>query len=389
MISGMTGNTPSDIITLVGTDDGKSFWTVQGKFISKVRGTLSVDFSSKGGPDNVSGTFKDGQIVWFDGNVWSQQAVSKYTVAEFPPFNATEIDGVYTDSVHYKEGSMAGIRMITAKKGTTPSKDLTLVGTDDGKSWWTVHGVLGGTNAKNADVIFVDFSPLGGPSKVKGIYKNGRIRWPDGNIFTKQAVADAFKVPPDPGKDEVGGLYGDPNHYCKGSFVGMRIISPLPGYGFIIVGTDDGRCFWTVTGNFTSKAKRALVVDFSPKGGPQNACGTYKDGEIIWFKGPFTDNVWSRYGISKSLEAPYYGNMDDDLEEKEDLKDKETDEIEAELQKLHLELMSRLECERKAAKAQPPPKSGFSEWLGSLVGCGTCAKREYQPNQDSASSSEY
>ena len=44
----------------------------------------------------------------FKSIVWSQQTVHKYEEAVFPPFNATEIDGVYVDSVHYVEGSMAG-----------------------------------------------------------------------------------------------------------------------------------------------------------------------------------------------------------------------------------------------------------------------------------------
>merc|ERR1719420_1636514 len=104
---------------------------------------------------------------------------------------------------------MAGVRMITCRLGDTPSEQLTLVGSDDGQSWWTVHGKLSGNSVE------VDFSPLGGPTSVTGAYANGKITWPDGNVFTKQSVGSCCQCAT-PGQD-VGGFYTDPNHYQSGS----------------------------------------------------------------------------------------------------------------------------------------------------------------------------
>ena len=39
---------------------------------NKDNGVLSVDFSSKGGPANLKGTYNNTAIYWEDGNIWTK-----------------------------------------------------------------------------------------------------------------------------------------------------------------------------------------------------------------------------------------------------------------------------------------------------------------------------
>ena len=77
MISDMLGDAESDVITIVGSDDGTKFWTINGSWVEKDSGSILVDFSPKGGPSDLSGTFScasqdnnDCKITWQDGNAW-------------------------------------------------------------------------------------------------------------------------------------------------------------------------------------------------------------------------------------------------------------------------------------------------------------------------------
>mmetsp|Transcript_34985 Transcript_34985/g.99157 ORF Transcript_34985/g.99157 Transcript_34985/m.99157 type:complete len:151 (-) Transcript_34985:484-936(-) len=90
MISALQGDAPSSTITLIGSDDGVAFWTLTGSWADEVQGKLVVDFSPKGGPHDLNGTFscyitaglaesgsiagQDCRITWQDGNFWSKLA---------------------------------------------------------------------------------------------------------------------------------------------------------------------------------------------------------------------------------------------------------------------------------------------------------------------------
>lgn len=106
---------------------------------------------------------------------------------------------------------MAGIRMIASVNDS----EIMIVGSDDGDHWWTVQGTF---TAKDQGALIVDFSPLGGPNKVSGTYADGKITWPDGNVFSKQASGQCKQAAPDAKKQCIGGFYTDPNHYQKGTF---------------------------------------------------------------------------------------------------------------------------------------------------------------------------
>ena len=63
-------------VTLIGSDelDGSSQWVL--KATEDYPGTIFVDFSPKGGPENLLGVFdeKDNGIRWPDKNLWSKLA---------------------------------------------------------------------------------------------------------------------------------------------------------------------------------------------------------------------------------------------------------------------------------------------------------------------------
>jgi len=203
-----------------------------------------------------------------------------------------DIGGVFTDPNHYKPGTLAGVRMISGNRVNAPSSDITLVGSDDGETFWTLHGTF--TSAARSALV-IDFSPKGGPAGLMGAYVGGRITFQDGNQWSKLAAPEAALVTVQGGGVDLGGFYTDPNHYKQGTFAGTRMVSGLqgdaPSESVMLVGSDDGAAFWTILGHFTSEAHDALEIDFSPKGGPKLAA-TFADGRITFADG----NAWPRHG---------------------------------------------------------------------------------------------
>jgi len=199
--------------------------------------------------------------------------------------------GFYVDPNHYSAGSFAGTRMISDQQGDTPGSTLTLVGSDDGSSFWKIEGQW---TDKAQGKLTVDFSPKGGPSGLTGTFAQGKITWQDGNHWSRQATP-TFSTEDDTSPEFlIGGFYADPNHYQSGSFAGTRMISDKQGDTagdvLTLVGSDDGTQFWTLTGHWTDKAAGKISVDFSPKGGPSDLQGTFSDSKITWQDG----NHWSR-----------------------------------------------------------------------------------------------
>ena len=53
------------ILTIVGTDDGVTFWTVRGEVMDTMRHTVSVNFAPKGGPSEpVNGLYDEKGVAW-------------------------------------------------------------------------------------------------------------------------------------------------------------------------------------------------------------------------------------------------------------------------------------------------------------------------------------
>eukprot|EP00747_Dinoflagellata_sp_TGD_P183612 gnl/TRDRNA2_/TRDRNA2_38579_c1_seq1.p1 gnl/TRDRNA2_/TRDRNA2_38579_c1~~gnl/TRDRNA2_/TRDRNA2_38579_c1_seq1.p1 ORF type:complete len:230 (-),score=55.01 gnl/TRDRNA2_/TRDRNA2_38579_c1_seq1:43-636(-) len=162
-------------LTIVGSDDGTSFWTVKGKF-NKVTGGLTVDFSPIGGKKDQQGYVDSEKILWTGGGgQWPRLTKPDFESAATSSSSKTP-QGFFTDPNHYVASTFIGTRMI--------SEDMTIIGTDDGKKYWSLKGtkVDGG--------IMVDFSPKGGPSNLKGTFKNGKIEWADGNYWDLQGFPE-------------------------------------------------------------------------------------------------------------------------------------------------------------------------------------------------------
>ena len=75
---------------------------------------------------------------------------------------------------------------------------LTMVGSDDGAAFWSLHGRF---VDKAAGKLVVDFSPKGGPSDLSGVWAKAcdgsvAITWSDGNIWNLlEPTADSELVP--------------------------------------------------------------------------------------------------------------------------------------------------------------------------------------------------
>ena len=64
-----------DSLKVIGTDDGVKWWILNGKWINKSEGKLTVDFTGKGAPESYKdfpGTYKNGIITWKDDNKWTK-----------------------------------------------------------------------------------------------------------------------------------------------------------------------------------------------------------------------------------------------------------------------------------------------------------------------------
>ena len=107
--------------------------------------------------------------------------------------------GAWADPGHTSpDNPLAGMRYISEVQ-----HKLTMVGTDDGSSWWSLTGYC--TSPETGPpmtLIHFDFSPKGGPANLVGTWakmEDGVITltWPDGNAWTMVGVsADSVNVPP-------------------------------------------------------------------------------------------------------------------------------------------------------------------------------------------------
>jgi len=185
MLSMRKGDTVSDEITLVGSDDGESFWTLRGRITSK--GKFVIDFSPKGGPADLHGAFSQDRLTFSDGNAWSRLRSPDCDAAGCASSAQGHLDGFYTDPNHYRKGSFAGVRMISNKEGDLATGRITLVGSDDGVLFWTLHGKL--THETEGGLV-IDFSPKGGPANLAATFSGSSITYQDGNVWSRQAAPD-------------------------------------------------------------------------------------------------------------------------------------------------------------------------------------------------------
>ena len=108
------------------------------------------------------------------------------------------------------------------------------------------------------------------------------------------------------------GAWRDPNHVSLISpLAGMRYISEGPPHHLKMVGTDDGKNWWSLSGTCSSSPAGPMTLihfDFSPKGGPQDLTGVWQkfhDGRvtITWpaATSAAAASAWTQIGQSSDV----------------------------------------------------------------------------------------
>ena len=59
-------------LAMVGSDDGATFWSLQGTFTDSAKTKMAIDFSPKGGPADLASEHTPGKLTFPDGNSWGQ-----------------------------------------------------------------------------------------------------------------------------------------------------------------------------------------------------------------------------------------------------------------------------------------------------------------------------
>ena len=198
VISDAVGEVPGKLLTLMGTDDGETFWQLKGA--KGTNGDLVLDFSPKGGPAGLAASWRlttaGGKISFSDGNDWLRVDASfAPNGPDFTPRVIPEagppgiIQGIFADAAHWDKTkqSFAGLRFISDSVGVMPGRTLTIIGTDDGVSFWTLAGTKG-----NDVTLNLDFSPKGGPANLMTEWDaaKGRLIFSDGNYWTRVAQSN-------------------------------------------------------------------------------------------------------------------------------------------------------------------------------------------------------
>ena len=211
--------------------------------------------------------------------------------------------GVWRDPTHYvSDESFAGLRFISE----FPAQKLTIVGTDDGASWWMLEGSCSGDLMTE---INFDFLPKGGSGMLTGRWQYNEegvatIIWPDGNQWIAHTYTPAFDATLTP---SYHGMFLDPAHLKSGTFSGVRVIAEYPQHTLNMVGSDDGVNWWFLKGichdvndlDANGKPKPMFKFDFSPKGGPPDLTATWDHFSVItfpdgnqWYKPQGPGTIW-------------------------------------------------------------------------------------------------
>jgi len=187
---------PAHSLKVVGTDDGTTWWAVEGTCSGPGMTLISLDLSSKGGPAGITGTWAEtsagGQTIsWPDGNVWT--LLLSPTAGVLQDDGVDDHVGVFVDPHHFEGGSSwAGLRFVAE----FPDHVLKMVGADvaDSTAFWYLEGKC--TGPEMTDIHF-DFAPKGGPADLTGTWAPAPARsiaWPDGNVWAKQSGATSHAL---------------------------------------------------------------------------------------------------------------------------------------------------------------------------------------------------
>jgi len=194
-----------------------------------------------------------------------------------------------------ESGNFSGLVVVSDRHADILDEFMTFVGTDDGTTFWNVHGEW--TNKEKGELKGYfshrgeGFQDLTGVLSDSGLTWNGNASLPHGSLTWKPLSKPGFSLTKKKLSTaaEVGGFYVEPQvqKKCGGThnFCGTRLVGAnyFPNVSF--VGTEDGEKFWTIIGRWTDKPGQFLA-DFTPIGGP-NATGTVgnSDDVLLWSDG--------------------------------------------------------------------------------------------------------
>lgn len=204
-VSDAIGTTSSSTVTIIGSDDGESFWTVKGRFLNATSPEFRVDFRAKGGPPSAAlvGTVHARSITWQDGSSWRRVSTAPPAAAlTVRPKASSGVEGPFNDfklpfngtALPYVGAWIApppwpgsNLRIFSDRVGTKPSEEITVVGCDtpgEGCGLWFM--LNGRWLDRAAGRLTVDFSMKGGPADLRGVFDGaGNVRWDDGNLYSR------------------------------------------------------------------------------------------------------------------------------------------------------------------------------------------------------------
>ncbi|KAJ9440211.1 hypothetical protein DIPPA_13331 [Diplonema papillatum] len=238
-------------VSVKGHDEKNVDWEMKGRVAGE---TIVVDFSPKGGPQDIVGKWEGDGIRWPDDNKWEKKK-------DPGTFNPKCFEGYYEDPFHH---------MCPRRITVSDDAKVSVKGHDEKKVDWEMTGEVVGHS------IVVDFSPKGGPKNIMGKHDEDGVRWPDGNKWEKKKDPGTFN----PKCFE--GYYEDPfHHMCP------RRITVSDDAKVSVKGHDEKKVDWEMTGEVVG---HSIVVDFSPKGGPKNIMGKHVEDGVRWPDG----NTWEK-----------------------------------------------------------------------------------------------
>ena len=198
-------------LTLIGTDDGRTFWTLGGTVDGSNAADcpIVVDFAPKGGPLLAGNFYHEENAIKWQPNAshhrseWRREELPGFSLVPAPhgwEGSKGVIGGLYATPAH-EPGTFKGTRMISDQHvAGQPEGMLTMVGTDDGYTWWTLLGAVVPSPEKQEDGgvrIRFDVGPL--RKFVQNAdwrhgtlsYSGGTIEWDDWMMSSSSAAAPA------------------------------------------------------------------------------------------------------------------------------------------------------------------------------------------------------
>lgn len=224
------------------------------------------------------------------------------------------IGNMYLDNSLKQDNTLAGWRLVTDQNGIVSSKEISILGTDDGHTFWNVRGNW--TDKDNGKFIanFVhrdgaqgkyDFQVLEGTVDDDGITFNGSMAPKLGSTQWQSMKNANVKLAPSKltVTSKPGGLYKDDRKYVDGTYQGLRMIADNFWPNLTIAGTDDGTNFWKIQG-YWDAVPGQFYVDMSPLDGPQNVTAHPNGNELLWGDGTYWQKMnASGAGIAKLVKT--------------------------------------------------------------------------------------